>query len=449
MNAASGGLLARLERSQKVLALAKLANVGITMIWGFAVTYVFVRALPLAEFQAFLLLVAFGNFTVSAEFGLTSIIYSRLRRHWLNAGDGTGSGEGDDFRLEEIGFLFFLLVAMVVVAGIILGGAMLAGLVRTGLPLLFFIYFLSACINLPLLLVKRGLMATDHNLFWELLDLVRRGLTLVLLLAVLIGFNLTASVTLQLVLAALGIAIAGVRLHRRVGMRKRHWVAIRRGGRHVRARYLGDIGSTMSLTISEMMAYNAPYFTIAMATHDARPMLLFDFTFKMSRALTMVVRALVEAAMPRLTAAYYGGDRHRFGALLFRSLGVAAGAAVGAGLALLVLGRWIVKHLFNGEIDIAYTEIGLIALLMLTLSTICVSVFLQGSLGRFSVVLRQSIPFLIGSVLSVPVAVAIAPLTGLSFSFAFLGVYTLVFVGTAVLHGISLNRLLHGMKPAA
>jgi O-antigen/teichoic acid export membrane protein len=198
-----------------------------------------------------------------------------------------------------------------------------------------------------------------------------------------------------------------------------------------------------------MMAYNAPYFTIAMATHDARPMLLFDFTFKMSRALTMVVRALVEAAMPRLTAAYYGGDRHRFGALLFRSLGVAAGAAVGAGLALLVLGRWIVKHLFNGEIDIAYTEIGLIALLMLTLSTICVSVFLQGSLGRFSVVLRQSIPFLIGSVLSVPVAVAIAPLTGLSFSFAFLGVYTLVFVGTAVLHGISLNRLLHGMKPAA
>ncbi|PZU56934.1 MAG: hypothetical protein DI547_15150 [Sphingobium sp.] len=438
-----------MERSQKVLALAKLANVGITMIWGFAVTYVFVRALPLAEFQAFLLLVAFGNFTVSAEFGLTSIIYSRLRRHWLNAGDGTGSGEGDDFRLEEIGFLFFLLVAMVVVAGIILGGAMLAGLVRTGLPLLFFIYFLSACINLPLLLVKRGLMATDHNLFWELLDLVRRGLTLVLLLAVLIGFNLTASVTLQLVLAALGIAIAGVRLHRRVGMRKRHWVAIRRGGRHVRARYLGDIGSTMSLTISEMMAYNAPYFTIAMATHDARPMLLFDFTFKMSRALTMVVRALVEAAMPRLTAAYYGGDRHRFGALLFRSLGVAAGAAVGAGLALLVLGRWIVKHLFNGEIDIAYTEIGLIALLMLTLSTICVSVFLQGSLGRFSVVLRQSIPFLIGSVLSVPVAVAIAPLTGLSFSFAFLGVYTLVFVGTAVLHGISLNRLLHGMKPAA
>jgi O-antigen/teichoic acid export membrane protein len=442
----SSGLLSRLERSPRILAIAKLANVGITMIWGFAVTYVFVRALPLSEFQAFLLLVAFGNFTVSAEFGLTSIIYSRLRRYWLRS---AGDPDDVDFQKEEIGFLFFLLVAMVVVAGLLLGGAMLAGWVATGLPLLFFIYFLSSCINLPLLLVKRGLMATDHNLFWELLDLVRRGLTLILLLAVLVGFNLTLSVTLQFLLAMVGIGIAGVRLHRRVGMKKRHWVAIRRGGSHVKARYLRDIGSTMSLTISEMMAYNAPYFTIAMATHDPRPMLLFDFTFKMTRALTMVCRALMEAAMPGLTAAYYAHARDRFAKLLFRALGVGAAAAAGAGIALGILGRFIVEHLFNGEIEIAYTEIGLIILLMLTLSTICVSVFLQGSLGRFSVVLRQSIPFLIGSLLSVPVAVVVAPLVGLSFSFAFLAIYTMVFVGTAALHGISLARLLHGMKSAA
>jgi O-antigen/teichoic acid export membrane protein len=438
-------LINRLERSQHVLSVAKLANVGITMVWGFAVTYVFVRALPLHEFQAFLLLVAFGNFTVSAEFGLTSIIYSRLRRYWLNKGQDSNE---DEFRMEEIGFLFFLLIAMVVVAGFLLGGAMLAGWVQTGLPLLFFIYFLSSCINLPLLLVKRGLMATDHNLFWELLDLVRRGLTLVLLLAVLVGFDLTLSVTLQLVLAAIGIGIAGIRLHRRVGMRKRHWVAIREGGAHVKAKYLRDIGSTMSLTLSEMMAYNAPYFTIALATHDARPMLLFDFAFKMTRALTMVCRALMEAAMPRLTAAYYAGEKGRFTGLLIRALVVAAGAAIGASAALGVLGKFIVTHLFDGKIDISFNEIALICLLMLTLSTICVSVFLQGSLGRFSIVLRQSIPFLVGSLLSVPVAVVVGPMIGLSFSMTFLLIYTLVFVGTAALHGISLNRLVHGMKAA-
>jgi hypothetical protein len=73
--------LARMEGSARILALVKLANVGLVLIWGFAVTFVFVRALPIAEFQAFLLLVAFGNFTISAEFGLTSIIYARLRQH--------------------------------------------------------------------------------------------------------------------------------------------------------------------------------------------------------------------------------------------------------------------------------------------------------------------------------------------------------------------------------
>ena len=44
-----------MEESARFLALIKLANVGLTLIWGFAVTYVFVRALPLREFQAFLI----------------------------------------------------------------------------------------------------------------------------------------------------------------------------------------------------------------------------------------------------------------------------------------------------------------------------------------------------------------------------------------------------------
>ncbi|CAN5130821.1 hypothetical protein BH10PSE12_BH10PSE12_12490 [soil metagenome] len=438
--------MTRLEKSGKVLAVAKLANVGITMIWGFAVTYVFVRALPLHEFQAFLLLVAFGNFTVSAEFGVTSIAYARLRRYWL---DHRGAGEGDDFRLEEIGFLFCLLAGLVLVAGMILGVAMLAGFVRVGMPLLFFLYFLAACINLPVLLVKRSLAATDHNLFWESLDLVRRSLTLALLLAVLLGFNLTLSVALQLLLSLSAIAIAGARLHRRLEMRGMHWIALRTGGRHVRVKYMRDMGSSVALNLSEIIAYNAPYFTIALATRDARPMLLFDFAYKMSRALTMVVRATVEAALPALTSAYYARANARFRALMLRTLAVAAVAALGGGTALAIVGEPLVRELYDGKLHIGLAEIGLIALLMLTLSTICVSVFLQCAVGRFSVVLRQSLPFLAGSLLSVPLAMALAPMLGLSFAATFLGLYALVFAGTAALHGLSLHRLLLGLRVAS
>ncbi len=185
-------ILARMEASARVLALIKLANVGLVLVWGFAVTFVFVRALPLAEFQSFLLLVAFGNFTVSAEFGLTSIIYARLRRHWL------GDGEADigAFRLEEMGVLFLFLGLIVAGGTLILLVALAAGWIGTAMPLLFLLFFLSACLNLPGLLAKRALAAVDGNFLWEAFDCGRRVVTIALLLAILAGLDPRLSIIL-------------------------------------------------------------------------------------------------------------------------------------------------------------------------------------------------------------------------------------------------------------
>ena len=80
-------LAGTLERRSGLLAIAKLSNVALAMLWGFVVTFVFVRLLPMDEFRAFLLLVAFANFTVSAELGISAIAYSRLRRDRV-AGEG-------------------------------------------------------------------------------------------------------------------------------------------------------------------------------------------------------------------------------------------------------------------------------------------------------------------------------------------------------------------------
>ena len=170
MSAALGRAVARMEGSARFLALIKLANVGLTLIWGFAVTYVFVRALPLREFQAFLLLVAFGNFTISAEFGLTSIIYARLRRHWLGLKDEGAGG----FQLEEMGVLFLFLGMLIFGGLVMLLVALVAGAVGTTMPLLFILFFLSACVNLPALLAKRALAAVDGNFLCEALDCLRR-----------------------------------------------------------------------------------------------------------------------------------------------------------------------------------------------------------------------------------------------------------------------------------
>ena len=426
-----------MEGSARFIALIKLANVGLTLIWGFAVTYVFVRVLPLREFQAFLLLVAFGNFTISAEFGLTSIIYARLRRYWL----GHGEGSADGFRLEEMGVLFLFLAMLILGAVVILLVALVAGGLDTTMPLLFVLFFLSACINLPALLAKRALAAVDGNFVWEMLDCVRRLMTIALLLLILNGLDARLSVALQILISLSVIGYAIMLVHGRLGMTAQHWLAFSRGGAHVRTHYLQDIGASALFTISEIVAYNAPYFTIAIATQDARPMLLFDFFFKMSRALSMAIRAMVEAALPRITRAFHAGDRARLRQLLTRALTVAGVFALTASVALLLLGQWVFTKLFAGRAAIEMVDLLLIDGALLALTMICVSVYVQAALGRFSHLLKRSLPFLAGSLLSVPLAM----LFGQEFDQGFLALYALTMILVAALHALSLRRLLAGM----
>ena len=398
--------LARLEGSARILALVKLANVGLVLIWGFAVTFVFVRVLPIAEFQAFLLLVAFGNFSISAEFGLTSIIYARLRRHWLGRGEGTDDG---GFRLEEMGVLF-----------------------------LFLLFFLSACLNLPALLAKRALAAVDGNFLWEALDCARRVVTIALLLAILAGLDPRLSVALQLVVSVIMIGVAIGHVHRRLGMRRRDWFAVRVGGGHVRRYYLRDIGASAAFTVSDIIAYNAPYFTIAAVTSDARPMLVFDFFFKMARALSMLVRALVEAALPRITRAYHAGDRPRLRQLLGRALGAAMLFALALAAVLWGAGDRLVTILFDGQASIDRADIGLILLALAALTIVSVSVYVQAALGRFAHLLARSLPFLAGSLASAPLALLVFPGR---FDLGFLTLYALTLIAVAALHLLSLRTL--------
>ncbi|WP_416464098.1 hypothetical protein [Sphingomonas sp. VDB2] len=427
--------LARLEGSARFLALVKLANVGLVLIWGFAVTFVFVRVLPIAEFQAFLLLVAFGNFTISAEFGLTSIIYARLRRHWLGGGVG---GDDGGFRLEEMGVLFLFLGLLVAGASLILLAALAGGWLATGLPLLFFLFFLSACLNLPALLAKRALAAVDGNFLWEGLDCARRMVTIGLLLAMLAGMDPRLSVALQLVVSILVIAYAIGHVHRRLDMNRRHWLAFRVGGGHVRAHYLRDIGASAAFTVSDIVAYNAPYFTIALATSDPRPMLVFDFFFKMSRSLSMLVRATVEAALPRITRAYHAGDLIRLRQLLGRATAAAMLFAIGLSAVLLLAGDRLFAILFDGRATIDRADITLIILALFALTLLCVSVYVQAALGRFGALLARSLPFLAGSLASAPLALLLWPDR---FDLAFLGLYALTLLTVAGLHLVSLRRL--------
>ena len=431
-------LIAAGERSARVLTLAKLGGVGLSMLWGFAVTYVFVRVLPGDEFRAFLLLIAFNNFTISAEFGITNVIYARLRRHWLGRAAEEGSS---DFRHEEIGVLFLFLASLIVLGGAVVAGAMLLRWIETAMPAIFLIFFFASALNIVLLLAKRALAAVDRNLLWELTDIGRRVVGLIALFAVLGGLSLLASVIAMLLVNLLGALLGMALLHRRAGMRLRDWLAWRRGGGHVRRTYLRDVGASAALTLSEVAAYNSPYFLIAALTHDTRLLILFDFVFKIIRAVATTTRATIEGALPGLTRSWFVHDTQSFGRGLRRALWMALCVALGAVILLNLIGQSLFAHLYDGKVHIMGDEVLLLSLLLLALSVMCVSVYVQGALGRFDALLAQSLPFLLGSVASVPLALWIGTPFPIS-NMTFMSLYALCFVGAAVLHIYALRRLM-------
>ncbi len=426
--------LQRLERRPGLLGLVKLANVALAMFWGFVVTFVFVRLLPLPDFRAFLLLVAFANFTVSAEFGFSTIIYARLRRHVL-----TGQG---GFRAEEIGVLMAFLLAIILTGAVVIAVALGAGWLKTTQPGLFLAFYCVAATNLVALLAKRGLAALDHNLWWEGLDLFRRITGISLLFAALTGgMPLMTSVLAQLVVAVLCVLLGLATVHRALGLTARHWLAVRVGGGHVRASYLGDIGRTVALTVSDVAAYNAPYFTIALATSDARPLLLFDFVFKMSRALSAAIRAFAETTMPAITRAAHGEDVAQFTGFVRRLAWRSAALAILLGTGLIVAGPWLSAELFDHHAVLSRTELVVIAALLLGLAPLCVSVYVQAGLARFAPLLPPSAAFLLGSLLSVPMSLGLASLTGWRFALCFALVYAVLHLLLGAWHVRLLRRL--------
>ena len=423
------GRIARLERDPRALGAMKLLNVGLAMLWGFAVTFVFVRLLPIAEFKAFLLLVAFANFTISADFGFSGIIYARLRRARVGS-DDTGGGA---FRAAEIGMLFAFMTGVAVLGGAIIALCLETGRIETQQPALFYAFYALAATNIFALLVKRAMAALDHNMAWELLDAGRRGISVLLLLVALAGMPVLLSIAIQILVSAATMGAGLAIVHREAGMRASDWLG--RGG-EMRP-YLADMGATMALTLSDVAAYNAPYFGIALATHDPRPMLVFDFVFKISRTLTAVIRALTEAALPRLTEAWHRQrkDAVAAGIAKLRTMSLAAAAALA--VLLLVAGPEISRILFAGKAVLGRDELAVIGLLLLGLALICVSTYVHNGFGRFAKLLPPSFLFLGGSVLSV----LVADMVGAHFALTFLIAYALVHVALGLAHSVMLARL--------
>jgi hypothetical protein len=122
---------------------------------------------------------------------------------------------------------------------------------------------------------------------------------------------------------------------------------------------------------------------------------------------------------------------------LLRCLRWTLGVTMAAGLAVLLVGRPLAHIIFDGNIVVQPVELIVIVMLLFGLGLICISVYLQNGLGRFGALVGPSFLFLVGSLLSVPLALLMPG----DLAFAFLALYAAVHLALAVVHG----RMLAGL----
>lgn len=431
-------LLRRLEQSTLILSAIKLANAGLILIWGIGVTFVFARALSTQEFQNFLLLFAIGNFTISAEFGFTNIIYNRLRRRRL--------GVGGAFSFTEITMLYVAIGLLIVLASVGIALCFAAGIIVTGKPLLFIAFFIYSTLAIAVLLSKRVLAALDRNLLYEFTDILRRLICLGLLVAVLFGLDITLSVLLQLAATMGATLLWCLVIHHVLRLRWTHWRAAGKGAGIVRRRYMADMRSSILLTLTEIGAYNMPYLTLSLVSSDPRPIILYDFLYKLMRAAGTIMRALAEAFLPRITSAVHGSDRVATRRYLLRCLGLGGLVAAGMAGVLEAMGGRLFHLLFAGKGEIDGTALAIVSLAMLLLPIVSLSSYIHGALGAFDRLVRASVPFIIGATIAAPLALALGDAAG--WPNLFMGFFTGVYLLVALIH-LSMLRRLQAVQPSA
>lgn len=421
---------ARLERSKWVLTIVKLIGASLTIGWGLASTYVFARVLVDIELANFIVLIALANFTIGAELGISNILYDRLRRAHI--------GVDNDFAFAELAALLAVLFTAVAMATGGVGVAIALGVISTGLPALFVALFALAAVNMVVLLAKRSLAAIDRNLGFEAIDIARRLINLALMLAVLSGFDATLSIFAQLSVSLLAIGLCFGLNSSALGAPIKDWTKIAPGLRILKMRYLTKLGPAMALTIADIAAYNLPFIVIASLGDNLRPLLLYDFLYKLLRVLGTATRAVTEAQLPRLTRAVHTGDTRGLRIGLWETFGTGFVFAVVLAVLLLAAGPAAAALLYDGKLSLSARDAIAMALPLLVLPAAALSVHLNSSLARFRELVVANIPLLVAAVLA-PVISMLAFADG-DWGWGSLVLFASAYLVTAALHVRLLGR---------
>jgi len=406
----------------------RLSTAGGAFAMGLVQTLVFARVLSPDRFSLFIVVGAVGYSLWLCDLGLAKILFVQLRKAHL-----AGKTDARAARQATAVILFYLLLA---IAGALVCFAIMG--VRPSFSLLdaaeFGLFFFYVALNLAWICLRSISIAVDEYVFYEKLELARRGVNMATILAMLVGLPLPAFLLGSNALWAILIAGAAAKLVRRGAMAPR----VRGFGRELKLFFRLNAKSILrsgTFALSDIFVYTFPYYVVPWAFGLGAPTIILEATFRIFRGASVIYSAACDLAIPGQTRALAARDNAR---LIRTTLLAAALCALPAAFAcglLIFASRQLFAFLLGSSATVPPTVTPILVVMLIANLVQMVAQSLLLHAGFFREISR------IGATVAAAMIVATAVSIAAKFDIVeFLGAYAAIYAGGALCLAIAALR---------
>lgn len=299
----------------------KLTNVGLAVVGTIGLMATLIRVVGLESYAEYALVVAIGGYVIASDLGMSRILYGRMRTaHLSNDAAQAREAFGTFFSVSTSAFA----VLAIAFFALIYGAHLFSDAHRGNISLLF----LLVVSNLPSMMMRSALTSVDKYLYYETAEAIRRGLIVVLLVAVLNGLPFILYLIINLLAWIPWYVFLLVILSRQIDLSPRdiyHPGALRRLKHELRS-----VIDSAVFWITDFSVYNLPYFAIPLIDPDPLRIVVFDAFYKVTRFGQMAFQVAADVVLPQQTRAAHAGDgkKIRKGLLVYALLSSVAVVAV-------------------------------------------------------------------------------------------------------------------------
>jgi O-antigen/teichoic acid export membrane protein len=378
---------------------------------GLIQTFVFARVLGTQDFAVFILLSSFGVAMNALDFGISKLLFVRLREAFLK-------GKLTRSLARQATSVVAIYVGVVAIC------AAICGMLVVALPSLsawqatqYELYFLFAALNLVWLPLRNISLAVDQFVFFEYLEAARRIGNAALTLALLIGLPMAWFLIAINLLWAILLFLSVSRLVTARAMTFGSWHLSRNWAEFYRKNRAALAGSSIYGT-TEIYIYAFPYAVVSAFFGLGSATIILDTVLKVQRGAALLYAAGCDVAVPSQTRAFAASDRAALLRGFWLAVAICAVPAAALCLALLLYSDVIFTTLLGSAAVMPDAAVNILILMLIAGAIQAVSHSLLLHTGFFKEAARLGL----GVALALTVVIAIAVALGADL-IAFMSIY--------------------------